>query len=286
MLGARRIARAYIPEPHPDPAKDAEFGLLALDDGSAGLYYAWLGASQVGMRDRFPLGSLLGQDALSMAQRFSTNEPAERSLALAIINALTASVWHACHYSPPATNNSFGFTLAPGSRLGMVGFFPSLVRQAIAQGATVTVVERKPHLVRREPSLEVTLDHRALKGCDKVVATAAMLINNSLDSTLAHCAEDAELALVGPTAGCFPEPLFVRGIDAMGGTLITDARLAEARLAAGKKIGDSGYRFLLTRESYGGTASILNEFELNLSNDLRARSNLATRSPSPAGGRG
>ena len=47
------VASALITDPHPASDKDAEFGLLALADGCAGLYYAWLGDSQADMPARF-----------------------------------------------------------------------------------------------------------------------------------------------------------------------------------------------------------------------------------------
>ena len=245
-LGPRHVARAVVPEPHPDPARDAEFGLLTLDDGSAGLYYAWLGDTQRHMASRYPADTLVGRDALELAMTFRRGDDAARSLAVAALNALTASFWRARAYMPPPATDSFGLRLKPAGKLGMVGNFPSLIRQARAQGIAVTVLERKAHMVTHEAGLEITLDPTALAGCDQIICTAATLLNDTLDEVLGYCAPDAEVAVVGPTAGVLPEPLFARGVAVVGGTLILDAEEAGRRLASGQKLGDTGYRYRLS----------------------------------------
>jgi len=255
-MGPRRIVHALLPEARPDPACDAEFGVLVLDDGCAGLYYAWLGETQQHMARRFPPASLVGRDALELAHTLRAGDDAARSVAVAALNALTASFWRSVDHIPPPATDSFGLALEAGRRLGMVGNFPSLVRQARASGIEVTVLERKAHMVKREPGLEITLDPKALAHCDQVICTAATLINDSLDEVLGFCAPGAQVAVVGPTAGILPEPLFARGVAVVGGTLLRDAETACQRLAAGQKLGDAGYRYRLVPELYPGTRSL------------------------------
>jgi uncharacterized protein (DUF4213/DUF364 family) len=241
-----RISRVYIPEPRPDPGRDAEFGLIQLEEGSCGLYYAWLGASQTGMSERFNLREIVNQDPLAVADYYLADDEAARSIGLAAINAITACEWRRTHFTPRLAVNSFGIELEPGDHLGMVGNFPSLVRQAQARGARVTVLERKAHMISRDSHCEITLDASALRDCRKVIVTAATLINDSLDEVLLHLRDDAYVVVIGPTAGCFPQPLFSRGIKAFGGIRVLDPDLAYARLRAGQRIGDAAERFLLT----------------------------------------
>ena len=47
------MRRVYIPAPNIAIDKAAEFGLVELEDGAAGLFYAWLGASQDGISERY-----------------------------------------------------------------------------------------------------------------------------------------------------------------------------------------------------------------------------------------
>jgi len=255
--GRRRICEAFVPEPCPDPARNAEFGVLELDDGCAGLYYAWMGATQAGMAARFPSAALIGCDALDIARQYPAGDDAVRALALAAVNALTASAWRLADYQPPAAISSFGVVPDTRDRLGLIGNFPSLVRQATAAGLEVIVVERKPHMVRSDAGVTVTLDPRALAACTRIVCTAATLVNDSLDEMLGYCPAGAEIAVVGPTAGSYPEPLFARGVTTVGGTLVLDATVARHRLAAGEKLGDAARRYALSPATYPGTAALL-----------------------------
>ena len=253
-----RIARVYVPEPRPAAHRDAEFGLVALTDGSAGLYYAWLGATQAGMAARYPAADFVGLDPRALARRYAGGEDAERSLALAALGAVTACVHaHAGYVPPPAEDSMAGIRLEAGLHLGMVGNFPPLVRRARAAGVRVTVVERKAHMVHAEPGLLITLDPAALTDCAEVIITGATLINDTLDEMLAWCRGAHRVTLIGPTAGVFPDVLFARGIAAIGGLRIVDAETALARMVAGDRLGDSAERYLIEADGYPGLGRLL-----------------------------
>ncbi len=256
-LGARRITRVYLPEPAPDATRTVEFGLLELDDGSAGLYYAWLGPGQQDMPHRFPPEALVGRDPMELIAAYATGDDAERSLAMAGMNAVTASVWRASGYVPPMRASSFGLNLVSGDTLGMVGHFPPLVRQARELGVPVYVLERKVSMVNRGEGFEITLDPGVLGQCNKVVCTAATLLNNSLEEALGHCVLDATVSVVGPTASFFPEPLFARGVSAVGGVHLVDVDAVLRGLRMGESFGDTVSRYLLTPENYPGTEFLL-----------------------------
>lgn len=253
-----RIAHVHVPDARPAAHRDAEFGLVALADGSAGLYYAWMGASQAGMAQRYLATDFVGADPLELARRCATDDDAERSLALAALSAITACMHARAGYVPPPAGDSMaGIRLDAGLHLGMVGNFPPLVRRARAAGVQVTVVERKAHMVSTEPGLVITLDPAALTACSEVIVTGATLINDSLDEMLGWCRGARRVTLIGPTAGVFPEVLFTRGVAAIGGLRIVDADAARARMAAGERLGDSAARYLIEASAYPGFARLL-----------------------------
>jgi uncharacterized protein len=252
------ISDVLIADPLPSPARDAEFGLLALADGSAGLYYAWMGQSQADMPARYVAGDLVGRSALDLAVQFLGGSDAERSVGIAAINALTAHAWHSAGFVPQLAPNSLaGFELGSGDHLGMVGYFPPLVRRARELGARVSVVERKSHMVSSGEGFVVSLDPRVLDSCNKIICTGATLLNDSLDDMLMYCRSADEIALVGPTVGCPPDPLFARGIHIVAGTRIVNAERARVELAAGRKIGAHAERFIIRRVDYPGFAVLL-----------------------------
>ena len=253
-----RVAHVHVPDARPAAHRDAEFGLVALADGSAGLYYAWMGPSQADMARRYRAAEFVGADPLALARRYATDDDAERSLALAALGAITACVHARAGYAPPpAVDSMAGIRLEADLRLGMIGNFPPLVRRAREAGVAVTVVERKAHMVRAEPGLEITLDPAALANCDEVIVTGATLINDSLDEMLGWCRRARRVTLIGPTAGVFPDVLFPRGIAAIGGLRIVDADAARARMARGERLGDSAERYLIEAGDYPGLARLL-----------------------------
>lgn len=258
VLPLPRVADALIADPHPTAEGDPEFGLLALADGCAGMYYAWLGASQADMPARFQVDRLRGAAAIDVARHVLGDDDGTRSLGIAAINAITEHVYRAANFAPPAASDSFGgVVLAPGDVLGMIGHFPPLARRARALGIVTRIVERKAHMVTTAPDFEISLDPRVLRGCNKIICTGATLLNDSFDAMLEHCSAAEQVALVGPTVGFFPDPVFARGIGIVAGTRVLDAARAHSCLAAGAKLGASALRTVLWRSEYVGFDALL-----------------------------
>jgi uncharacterized protein (DUF4213/DUF364 family) len=252
------IASALITDPHPAPDKDAEFGLLALADGCAGLYYAWLGESQADMPARFLVDGLLGRSAIELAHYVLGDDDGTRSVGIAALNAITEHVYRKAAFHPPAALDSFaGLRFEVGDRLGMIGHFPPLARRARELGIPTRVVERKAHMVTRAPDFEISLDPAILHDCNKIICTGATLLNDSFDAMLEHCAAATQVALVGPTVGFFPDAVFARGIDIVAGTRVLDSARAQSCLAQNIKLSDCAQRFVLRRSEYPGFATLL-----------------------------
>jgi len=103
-----------------------------------------------------------------------------------------------------------------------VGYFPPLVEQVRARDVPLTVIELDPHWIQRGDGSEVTLDPSRLRDCNKVLCTGTALINHTLDAVLSYCRNAEQICLIGPTAGCLPDPLFARGVTAIAGCQVTD----------------------------------------------------------------
>jgi len=56
-----------------------------------------------------------------------------------------------------------------------------------------------------------------------------------MDQILAHCSPDAFVSIIGPTAGYFPDPLFFRGVDVVGGRVVKNGALFLQLLAERKR---------------------------------------------------
>jgi len=126
-------------------------------------------------------------------------------------------------FAPPrATDSIGGIDPQAGDHVGMVGLFTPLLKQVTAAGAQLTVIELNPDYAGHYDGYRVTLDAAALEDCNKVLSTSTILLNHTVDDMLAHCRKARRIVLIGPSAGCLPEPLFARGVTVVGGSWITD----------------------------------------------------------------
>lgn len=257
-LGPARIRRIVLPPLVDRPGKEGEFCAVQLDDGSVGLAFTLLDGTLAQLHARRHAGCQEGGLAMDLVRGFADGDGAARTLGLAAINALTRRLYDRAGFFADDSTDSFGaLDLAPGDRLGMVGHFTPLIEQARASGIPVTVLELKPELVREEPGLVVTLDAQRLAGCNKVVSTSTLLLNDTFEA-IAGCWRSADkVAMVGPSAGCPPDPLFAAGVSAVGTAWVVDAEAFLARCAAGEKWGATSRKVTLTPQHYPGLDALL-----------------------------
>jgi uncharacterized protein len=252
------ISRVYMPEPRPAADKDTEFGIVVLEDGSAGLYYAWMGAAQAGMNERYAAREFAGMEPIELAQLFLADNEADRSIGLAAINAISQFTFRKTNYILNRVSNSMGeLNAVLGDHIGMIGYFPSLVTRLREQKVRVTVIEKKTAFIQKEDLVEVTLDINALKRCNKVLSTATVLLNDSVDELFEHTRNAETLVMLGPTAGFFPDPFFERGVSSIGGSSIIDADKAISGLSYDKGLGDNANKYIINKSDYPGLDAML-----------------------------
>ncbi len=234
-------------------SKDGEFGALELDDGSLGLSYVLLDNALAEL-SQAGLPGLVGASALNVAQGWRDGQGSTRTLGFAAVNALSRHVLDRRGFVPPrATDSIAGLALQAGEHIGMVGFFPPLVKQVTAHGARLTVLELRADLAGKHPDFEVTLDPAALRHCSKVLCTSTALLNHTLPEVLSHCTQARQVALIGPGAGCLPDVLFAHGITTLAGSWIVDGPAFAQALRSGASWGQHAYKFTLNRADWPAT---------------------------------
>lgn len=243
--------------------RDAAFCAIELTDGAFGLSYLMLGDALARLRgDSHETSLLQGQCPLALARRFASNDALERALALACANALTESVWRQIGFVPPAAGNSLGdISLSSQDHLGMIGFFPPLVRQVQLLDCRLSVVELDEPMVLRQrlrfPGVEISLDRSRLAQCNVVVGTSTMLLNDTLDAMLAAAPNAKNFAVIGPSAGLWPDVLFERGVTLMGGTRIIDGAGFRAAMADGASWSTCAHKFAISAADWPGWRVLL-----------------------------
>jgi uncharacterized protein (DUF4213/DUF364 family) len=219
-----RVKALHLPPAPWNGSKDGEFGALELEDGALGLSYVLLDDSLQALAGGRAGADLCGADVMDVAAGWLDGDAVARTLGFAAVNAASRHLLDRMGVVPPDAPDSIGgLDPQPGEHIGMVGFFPPLVRQVTARGARLTVLELRADLAGQHAGFEVTLDPTALNDCDKVLSTSTVLLNHTLDGVLANCRKASHVALIGPGAGCLPGVLFDAGVTTLGGTWITDA---------------------------------------------------------------
>ena len=264
-LPAPRVRRLHLPAAAAADPRDAEYCGIELAEGAIGLSFVLLGGTLEQLLARHPgrAGApLAGADALALAGAFGHGDAAERAVALAAINALTQSAWQRLGYQPPPASNSVGdMALEPGSHLGMIGCFMPLVEPLVQAGVKLSIVEldapKVAALQARFPAVHATLERQALAGCAHIVGTSTMLLNDTLDAMLATCQAAREFAVIGPSAGLWPDALFARGVTRVCGSQIVDGEAFAQALRDGRPWGPVARKFAIDRATWPGWQALL-----------------------------
>lgn len=251
-----RVKALHLPPVPWNGRKDGEFGALELEDGSLGLSYVLLDDSLEALAGGRAAEDLAGADAMHVAAGWCTGRGAARTLGFAAVNAISRHLFDRMGFMPPrATDSIGGLDPRPGERIGMVGFFPPLVRQVIDRGARLTVLELRTDLAGEHAGYRVTLDPKDLHDCDKVLSTSTVLLNHTLDVVLAHCRSARRIALIGPGAGCLPDVLFEAGVTTLGGTWIIDPSGFKQALRQGQPWSRFARKFVLDVADWQGASA-------------------------------
>lgn len=259
---AARIALPSIRSLHlpPDAAtgKNAEFCALELADGSLGLSYLWLGYERPHLRDLLSRTSLGRLGVHALAGWYGDGDPARRAVGFAALNAISQHLFTRSGFAPNTATSSVSL-LDPGDgdHVGMIGLFPPLVNRILDTGARLTVAELNPELVRNDGRYRVTLDRRELSACNKVISTSTVLLNGTIDDVIASCRSAKYFGIVGPGAGCLPDPLFARGVSTVGGARVIAPENVIASLVAGKRWSEGVEKYCILPAGYPGVEALL-----------------------------
>ncbi|ORJ53216.1 Rossmann-like domain-containing protein [Geothermobacter hydrogeniphilus] len=235
-----KIAGIVLPpfQPGEQECEDCRFMAMALEGGAAGLSYLLLPDDSADDYRRLSPQAFVGARPERYAEDFGGSDPVRNMLGLAAINAICQQVMRLTDGVPETAADSIGLMeIRDHDRVGMVGFFPPLFKYLHGSGAELVIVEKNPQLVDRYPNLPVTLDITQLKSCTKILCTSTTVLNGTLDEVLAQCRSAEHISVLGPTAGYFPDPLFARGVDVLGGRYVDDGFLLLKLIAEGKRWG-------------------------------------------------
>lgn len=259
-LDRPRVRALHLPWRQDQTARDAEFCALELEGGAIGFSFVRLGGVEAALRARFDPAAFAGMEALLLARGYAGSDPAAKAIGFAAINALSQQLFARAGWAPAAADDSLGaIEPARGEHIGMIGLFRPLIARVGAAGARLTVLELRPELAGEHEGYRVTLDPAELASCDKIMSTCTVMLNDTLDAVLAACSNSRHIAIIGPTAGCVPDPLFARGVDTLGGRRVFDAPGFLDAFHQGRKWGSYAGKYVIARQNYPGVERLLEE---------------------------
>jgi uncharacterized protein (DUF4213/DUF364 family) len=233
--------------------KDAQFMAVSLEGGATGISFVLLPDEKMEEYAVLQPAAFIEKNPQGFALEFSIDDPIKEMIGLASINAICQHVMRETNFAVDSATDSQGLlSVSSGDRVGMVGLFSGLIETIKYAGADMVIIEKNDQLIQKFPKLPMTLDPSKLSTCNKILCTGTTILNNSLDEILAHCSPDAFISVIGPTAGYFPDPLFARGVDVVGGRVVKNGLLFMQLLSERKRWGDATQRTCFQKETYAG----------------------------------
>ena len=256
------VREIYVARNDSESQPSSKFGAIVLADETVGLTYMAL--NEAALHDVQPSitsGEFIGSCPTRVALLYAAEKGWKSALGMAAINAISQYVLRRSGIKLDEMEETLDLLdLTQNDQVGLVGYFPPLVDQLRPLHIPLTVLELDEKWLQSESEFEVTLEPTRLARCNKVLCTATTLINHTLDSVLPHCTEAEQIFLIGPTAGCLPDPLFARGVNGIGGCQVLDTALFIKLWSTQQRWRQATRRYVITSRDYPGFESLLRRF--------------------------
>ena len=128
------------------------------------------------------------------------------------------------------------------SSIAVIGAFVPILRKLKGRGGKWWVIEQDPNTLKGDELnhfIPADQSDETIASADVLIVTGVTLVNHTLEKILKAARQDAEIAVIGPTASMLPDVLFERGVRVVGGVWVKKADELLDLLAAG----GSGYHF-------------------------------------------
>ena len=174
-----------------------------------------------------------GRAAVELLEKIKSDSPIERSMALALVNALNHQK---ALLLPEDENNEIMFEIfkiTKGTKVAMVGYFGPLIKRFEQKGAVLEVLDRSRGLGR------VGDFYKKLKNwADVLFLTSTSILNNSTEEILANAHTRVKTVMLGPSTPMVKKAFEHLPVHMLAGTvpLDKDSILKAVRHGAGTPI--------------------------------------------------
>ena len=157
------------------------------------------------------------QPAIQLLEKIKSDHPVERSMALALVNALNYK--DALEFPEDKKNQIMfdQFNIGDGTRVAMVGFIGPLVELLKQKQAAVEVLDASRNLGHKD-DLYAKLDNWA----DVLVLTSTSILNNTTEEILQHVSPAVKTVMLGPSTPMVAEAFDHLPVHMLAGTVPVD----------------------------------------------------------------
>jgi hypothetical protein len=205
---------------------------VATSDGGTGIAYTYLDAkTSCAVVSRYR--DFEGRSALELLEYLHSVDPIERTMALALVNALNHRAAIALPQDP---KNQFLFDalgIGAGTRVAMVGLFGPLLQIFKGRGAVVDVID-----LNRRVGEPADFFPKLRAWADVLILTSTSILNSTTEEVLAAAGDGVKTVLLGPSTPLAAEAFGHLPVHFLAGTVPVDreAVFKAVRHGAGTRV--------------------------------------------------
>lgn len=173
-------------------------------------------------------GRIKGTPVTKLMERMYKGNHIWKAIGVAVLNALTQTCWRnnpPRDYEVQHNVDALDLVQIPAeAKVIVVGALVPFIKRLKKRGKPFTILEMDPSTLKADEMPFYIHGGRAAEfvpRADVLVVTGTTLINDTLDELLGLAKPGAHIVVVGPTASVLPEAFFKRGVDIIGGILVT-----------------------------------------------------------------
>jgi len=189
---------------------------VTTSDGGIGLSYTYFGDKKSCMVLNKHI-DYEGRTADGLLEKIKSDNHVERSMALALINALN---YGTAQSLPEDDDNQImfeKFEIGKNRRVAMVGYFPPFVRKFEAAGVSLEILDASRGLGNKQAF------YGKLKNWAQVLLlTSTSILNNSTEEILAHAGENIQTVMLGPSTPMVAQAFEHLPVHMLAGTVPID----------------------------------------------------------------
>jgi len=192
------------------------YTVVTTSDGGIGLSYTYFGDKKSCMVLNKHI-DYEGRSADQLLEKIKSDNTVERSMALALINALNYT--DALHLPEDDDNKIMfdKFKIGDNRRVTMVGYFPPMVRIFEKMGVELEIIDSSRGLGQKE------VFYNKLKNWAQVLLlTSTSVLNNSTEEILAHAGENLKSIMLGPSTPLVADAFEHLPVHMLAGTVPLD----------------------------------------------------------------